>query len=136
MISSITTVIDPDSGPRIEVPVELLLRLNRATELIEGELGHLVERFRISAAWTVRLSRSGRRDIELHLSVAQPAAAEVASEPISEERFRDDENTLRAIRPSFIHLAQTLEGIIAVQFEKIRELRKRTREAVATAVEA
>ena len=135
MISSITTASDSEQKSQVEVPAEILPRLNRATELLDRELERLSSRFGITVEWKVYIRKSGLREIELNLAIANPDSSGVTSNLIPESSLRGDEEILRALRPTFLKLARALDGLVGVELQRIRERILRDREAFASAVE-
>ena len=135
MLDSTYTAVATDQKTQVEVPADLLPRLQRANELLDRELIKLSTRFGISANWKVRIPPNGPRNIELHLGIADPDSAGVTSNLIPEASLSDDESTLSALRPTFMKLAHALNDVVSRPFERFREKRKKYREAFAFAVE-
>ena len=135
MIASTYTAVASDQKTQVEVPADLLPRLQHANEILDRELIKLSTRFGINADWSVRLHPHGPRGIELHLGIADPDSSGVTSNLIPEANLIDDESTLSALRPTFMKLAHALNDLVARQFARYREKRKKEREAFASAVE-
>ena len=74
MIASTYTAVAPDQKTQVEVPADLLLRLQHANVILDRELLKLSARFGITADWSVRHQPHGPRNIELHLGIADPLA--------------------------------------------------------------
>ena len=135
MIASTYTAVASDQKTQVEVPADLLPRLQRANVLLDRELIKLSAQFGISANWKVRIPPDGPRNIELHLGIADPDSAGATSNLIPESSLGDDEITLSALRPTFMKLAHALNDVVSRQLIRFREKRRQDREMFASAVE-
>lgn len=135
MIASTYTAVATDQKTQVEVPADLLLRLQHANVILDRELLKLSARFGITADWSVRHQPHGPRNIELHLGIADPNSAGVTSNLIPEASLSDDESTLSALRPTFMKLAHALNDVVSRQLIRFREKRRQDREMFASAVE-
>jgi hypothetical protein len=120
--TSISTT-DPNTGNSLPVPKELVSRVTRAGEILEGELGELAEKFSIDANWRFVPEPTGKFGVKFDLTTKNLTGTQnvgLFNSSLPLDALQDDESILRSLRKPMVDFGRTLSGVLKEELDRIR----------------
>ena len=122
MLPTTISTTDPRTGVEFAVPADFHHRVERATLLVEEDLGDAVEGFGLTAGWQFVRGPEGALAVRLTLSAEPGRAAAVTSADLTAEQLRDDRSARNALYPVLLRLTHRLSELIKTRLNEVREL--------------
>lgn len=119
-----TTIQTTDEmGKELPISPDLRAKVQRAADLLEAELGEVVEKFDIESKWRFVPEKGGTFGIKFDLTTKNLTRTQnvgLFNNTLPLEALKDDESILRSLRTPMWHFSRTLSGVLKEELERIR----------------